>query len=198
MTIYLYLKTHTGTGYMYLGKTVQDPYKYKGSGLLWQRHLAKHGDNVDTQILLATEDKDELRNTALFFSKMLNVVHSDSFANLTEESGQGGYTLYTPSRNKKISEALQGRNNNWTLRGHNKGKVVAIDTETGNVVSITKEQFKCGKYKGIGSLHKGKPRKSTQGINNQAYGKKWYNNGEQRCRFVPGTEPHGWKLGKIF
>ena len=39
MIIYLYLKQHNITGLKYFGKTEQNPYKYKGSGIYWLRHL---------------------------------------------------------------------------------------------------------------------------------------------------------------
>jgi len=54
--LFLYKKTHNKTGLKYLGKTQQDPYKYKGSGTYWTRHLAIHGNDVSTEILLETED----------------------------------------------------------------------------------------------------------------------------------------------
>lgn len=93
MTIYLYLKQHRITGLKYLGMTTkQDPYKYKGSGKLWKRHINKHGYDVDTSILLKTESYAEFIETAKFFSKLWNVVKSTEWANLTEESGEGGDT----------------------------------------------------------------------------------------------------------
>lgn len=124
MIIYLYLKTHNKTGLQYLGKTIQDPFKYKGSGLVWQRHIKKHGNDVTTQILLATDDKDDLRETGVFFSKLFNVVNNKNFANLTEESGDGGATrgigwnhsestkqkLRTPKKNTlNMKQAQQNR-----------------------------------------------------------------------------------------
>ena len=74
-----------------MGKTKsKDPYSYTGSGLVWKRHLNKHGYNFSTQILLITEDKEELKQTGLFFSKIFNIVKSAEWANLMEEYGQGG------------------------------------------------------------------------------------------------------------
>lgn len=88
--IYLYVKTHTKTGLKYLGKTVRkDPHKYTGSGKVWKRHLLKHGFTYTTQILLATEDKQELMETGLFFSKLFNVSGSADWANLIDERGDG-------------------------------------------------------------------------------------------------------------
>ena len=92
MTIYLYVKTHNITGLKYLGKTIRDPHIYRGSGLYWKRHLKEHGTDVATQILLATDDKDEFKKTAIFFSKLFNIVDSKEWANFREETGHGGFT----------------------------------------------------------------------------------------------------------
>jgi hypothetical protein len=89
--IYLYVKTHNKTGLKYLGKTnSKDPHKYAGSGLYWTKHLKVHGIDYTTEILLATEDKEELKETGLFFSKIFNIVKSKEWANIMEEYGQGG------------------------------------------------------------------------------------------------------------
>lgn len=91
MSIYLYVKTHNKTGLKYLGKTVsKDPHKYTGSGKYWKLHLEKHGYDYNTEILLETNDKQELKETGLFFSKLWNIVNSDEWANLKPEEGDGG------------------------------------------------------------------------------------------------------------
>lgn len=95
-TIYLYLKTHNVTGYMYLGKTVsKDPHKYTGSGKLWLRHLNKHGYNYSTKILAECSTAEEVQALGLYYSKKYDIVKSKSFANMMEESGNGGATRGT-------------------------------------------------------------------------------------------------------
>lgn len=89
--IFLYLKTHE-SGLRYLGKTVQDPFTYTGSGLRWKRHLAKHGNNVTTQILFESYDPNEIATEGLYYSELLNIVNDKNFANLRPESGDGGDT----------------------------------------------------------------------------------------------------------
>lgn len=101
MTIYLYIKTHNITGLKYLGKTQKDPYKYCGSGKHWLRHIKTHGKDIKTEILLATESEQELRETGLFFSKIFNIVKSDEWANLTEESGNGISSRFSSELQKK-------------------------------------------------------------------------------------------------
>ena len=91
-TIYLYLKTHNQTGLKYLGKTIKDPNLYTGSGVYWKSHLKKHGNDVKTEILFKTSNKEEFNRVALEYSYKYNIVESSEFANLTYEEGQGGNT----------------------------------------------------------------------------------------------------------
>lgn len=77
MTYYLYIKTHNDTGLKYLGQTQKNPFKYKGSGKYWKRHNKTHGNNVTTQVLLATDSISELKQTGIFFSNLFNIVKSD-------------------------------------------------------------------------------------------------------------------------
>jgi hypothetical protein len=91
-TIYLYLKTHNTTGLQYLGKTIKDPFAYKGSGVYWKSHLKKHGNDVTTEILFETTDKDAFEKVSLEYSTKFDIVNNKTFANLIEERGQGGIT----------------------------------------------------------------------------------------------------------
>ena len=69
---YLYVKTHNITGLKYLGITTSNSVEvYKGSGKYWRRHIRKHGYDVTTEVLLETKSHDELKETGVFFSKML-------------------------------------------------------------------------------------------------------------------------------
>jgi hypothetical protein len=105
--IYLYLKVHNKTGMKYLGKTVSStPDKYTGSGKLWKRHISKHGYDVSTHILLASECPTEIKETGIFFSKLFGVVKSKEFANLTEERGDGGDTFTSNINKEKIRKKL--------------------------------------------------------------------------------------------
>jgi hypothetical protein len=169
MTIYLYLKTHKVTGLKYLGKTTQDPYSYKGSGIYWLKHLKKHGCDVITEVLFQCQDAIEFSIVAKSYSKSLNILESPEFANLCPEEGQGGYTAYTAERNEKISKALKGRHAHWISKGMNKDKVLAIDTATNETVSITTDQFNSDeRYVGIGTRNLGKKyakRKSYKRVN---------------------------------
>lgn len=94
--IYLYLKTHP-TGLKYLGKTIRDPYKYKGSGTHWLRHLKKHGEEHNTKILFETLDKELLKQKAIYYSELWNVAKSKEWANIVPEQGNGGDTSMSPA-----------------------------------------------------------------------------------------------------
>ncbi len=91
MMITLYKKTHRKTGLKYLGKTVQDPYEYQGSGKHWSRHIAKHGYDVDTEILFESDNPEEIRKWGEYYSQLWNVVESKEWANLKIEQGDGGW-----------------------------------------------------------------------------------------------------------
>ena len=91
MTYYLYKKTHRKTGLQYLGKTKRDPYEYQGSGKRWINHINKHGYDVETEILLETDDHNQIIELGLHYSKLWNVVESPEWANLKVEQGDGGW-----------------------------------------------------------------------------------------------------------
>ena len=90
--IYLYVKTHNVTGLKYLGKTIQDPFTYKGSGKRWLNHLKKHGNHITTEIVGHFTTIEELKETSIPLSQELNIVDSKQWANLRPESGDGGDT----------------------------------------------------------------------------------------------------------
>jgi hypothetical protein len=118
-TIYLYLKTHNKTGLKYLGKTVQDPFLYKGSGFLWNRHLKKHGEDVTTEILFQSTNKEEFKRVATEYSVKWNIVESKDFANVVAEQGDGGDTSMSPNYRKGIQKRDQhGENNPFFGRKH--------------------------------------------------------------------------------
>ena len=90
----LYLKT-SPLGLKYLGKTTKDPFKYKGSGKLWLRHLKKHNilsSEIKTEILFESYDLEEFKINSKEISVKLNIVESKEFANLKIEEGDGGDT----------------------------------------------------------------------------------------------------------
>lgn len=89
MTIYLYVKTHNKTGLKYLGKTVQDPFKYKGSGKRWVNHILKHGYDVSTEILFESTSKEQIKEIGLYYSELFDVVNSNEWANIIPESCDG-------------------------------------------------------------------------------------------------------------
>lgn len=89
--IYLYVKLHNQTGLKYFGKTTKkDPYKYKGSGKYWSKHLKVHGNDVCTEIVGIFQSDKECSEFAIKFSKEHNIVESKEWANLRMENGVDG------------------------------------------------------------------------------------------------------------
>ena len=108
------LKTHCKTSLKYLCKKstdrIEECYTYTGSGKYWKKHLAKHGKNFTTEILEVCDTREKLSETGIYWSKKLNVVRSEEYANLVEERGDGGPTMLgrkiTPEQKKKQKDAL--------------------------------------------------------------------------------------------
>jgi len=112
MTIYLYKKTHNITGLKYLGKTTQDPYKYKGSGIRWLPHIKKHGYDVTTEILKECATNEEVFEWGKYYSDLWDVVTDPSWANLKPEYGEGGSGPQSETTKKKRSDTLKARGGN--------------------------------------------------------------------------------------
>ena len=107
MIVYLYIKTHNITGLKYFGRTEnKNPFKYKGSGIYWLKHLKKHGCNFTTEIYGTYTSLEECHKDALEFSIKNNIVDSKEWANLKEEDGYATYTKCHLDKTKlKISLA---------------------------------------------------------------------------------------------
>lgn len=107
---YLYIKKHNLTGLRYLGYTSKKNYHtYPGSGHYWRRHLDSHGYDYTTTVLLATESKEEIKETGRFFSDLFSIVESKSWANLKPEEGMGGTHAVSEEQKKKQSKKMKGR-----------------------------------------------------------------------------------------
>jgi hypothetical protein len=108
MTIYLYVKQHTLTGLKYFGMTRhRNPFKYKGSGLYWHRHLKKHGNFVKTIEVWGFDDQELCTEFALKYSKQNNIVESAEWANMKPENALDGAVSGIP--NIKAGNKLRGR-----------------------------------------------------------------------------------------
>jgi len=133
MIIYLYKKTHNITKLCYLGKTIKNPYLYRGSGKDWKEHLLKNGNNVITEIIKECNTHEELNYWGRYYSKLWNIVNAmDDFGNkiwankIPETGGGDGSYWDDPEKaakakikisqtmiNKKIGRAFNqhGQNN---------------------------------------------------------------------------------------
>jgi hypothetical protein len=90
--MYLYVKQHTITGLKYFGVTSKrNPFKYKGSGKYWLRHIYKHGVNyIDTVEIWGFDSQETCTEFALAFSQKHNIAESSEWANLIPEKGING------------------------------------------------------------------------------------------------------------
>jgi hypothetical protein len=120
MKAYLMIKTHRTTGLKYLCKTIQNPLKYKGSGIDWTEHLEKYGEEHDTEILRVCESKAELKEYGLYYSTLFSVVTAmDNYgnkiwANKVPENGTGWMSSETAreiQNRPEVKETKFGKNN---------------------------------------------------------------------------------------
>lgn len=130
--IFLYVKIHNTTKLKYFGKTIQVPFKYKGSGTRWLNHLKVHGSDLTTEIVGEFFSKQEAYDVALKFSIDNNIVESNEWANLKIEDISGGFdhiNKFPPEERINIKilkekinsgEISCGGTKNWTEESHRK------------------------------------------------------------------------------
>lgn len=133
--ITLYLAIHNKTGKKYFGKserfhTSEDLQKYyHGSGIYWLKHLKVHGDDVKMTALFTSSNEKLVELIALTYSKVFNIVDTDEYANLVEETGHGGNPkgfTFPEEAKLKVSEAVK----EWHKTHDNpfKGRKHSLDT----------------------------------------------------------------------
>jgi hypothetical protein len=128
---YLYIKTHNITGLKYFGKTIKDPFKYKGSGKHWCAHLEKHGCDVTTEILGYYTNKEECMNAALEFSDKNKIVESSDWANMRIEMLDGGDTSKTENYIKWIPRLIEEKKKcRWWNNGNHQTFNIAPPDES--------------------------------------------------------------------
>jgi len=189
-TIYLYLKTHNKTGLKYLGKTVQDPFKYRGSGKRWINHINHHGYDVSTEILFQSTDANEIKEKGIYYSNLWHIVESTEFANLKIEEGDGGWLTWNKTSEAQAAR-LKGRKSaggtkNWTEESYEKVRDAGRKSFLGK--RHTDETKKIISEKNKIKLH---------GENNPSYGKVWcvLSNAKdysERKLFEADNIPDGW------
>jgi hypothetical protein len=123
MSIYtLYIKTHKKTGLKYFGQTKNDPYKYKGSGDDWLKHLAKHKNLVTTEIVLQTNSVEERNHWGRYYSSLWNIVEAmDDYgnkiwANKIPETGSGAGRAKGSPGNPGAKNGMFGRTHTTETR----------------------------------------------------------------------------------
>jgi hypothetical protein len=95
----LMIKRHTKTGLRYFCKTPRKNYlKYLGSGSRWASHIKKHGTEfvVTDWVSEPFTNPDDIKDFAVLFSELFNIVESEDWANLKIEDGlEGGMSSQT-------------------------------------------------------------------------------------------------------
>jgi len=160
MIYYLYVKTHNKTGLKYLGYTNGNDSRYSGSGKYWKRHLQKYGWDISTNYIAAFDNKNDLAYAGKFWSQHWNTVKSNDWANLCEETGNGGNT----SKGKKRPDLSErNRQRIWSKTSRNKVRLALLG-------------------KSLSEQTKEKIRKAHLGVNNHFFGKHHTEESKEKMR----------------
>ena len=108
---FLYIKQHSITKKLYFGKTTLDPEKYTGSGVHWRSHIKYHGkQHIETLWYCLYLDKETIKEAALLFSRLWDIVESKDWLNLIVEDGlSGGDTISNHPNIKEIKKKISNK-----------------------------------------------------------------------------------------
>jgi hypothetical protein len=82
------VKTHNVTGLKYLCITKRENWiDYPGSGTRWKNHIARHGNDISTELIFESDDYSTFVEVCIETSNILNVALSEEFANVIPEAG---------------------------------------------------------------------------------------------------------------
>ena len=87
--IRLLLKTYDNHKKYLCKRESEDYLEYKGSG----NNITSDLKVIDTEVLLATEDRELFKEVGIYYSKLWNVVENPLFLNMKLEEGDGGDTV---------------------------------------------------------------------------------------------------------
>lgn len=187
--IYLYVKQHSITGLKYFGKTYYtDPYKYKGSGTYWKKHIKKYGRHyVETLNVWQFECPEECSKFATKFSAENNIVESNEWANLITENGRDGSPngrVFTDDHRRKLSESHKGYKHKPESIERMKGRIISDETRAKFSKASSGRRHNDETKLKISQSNKGKPKSTatcsvcgtSSSVNNIS---RWHN---ERCK----------------
>lgn len=157
----LMIKQQVNTGFKYLcytKKTGVEFENYKGSGLIWKRHLKKYGNNITTEVIYETEDYEQFKQYALAKSIELGVVESTEWANIKNETGDGGDTVSNKcwitdgetdrywSRNQELPKGWTKGRTNCIFKDANKQKELSSRRDLNTFSNSLAAAWAAGKF----------------------------------------------------
>lgn len=205
---YLYIKRHSITGKLYFGKTIRNPENYNGSGTKWLNHVNYHGkEYVETLWYCLFLDEKSINEFAISFSRQNDIVKSNDWLNLIEETGLGDVNKTIATR-QKMSESQLGntkrRGKTHTFEAREKNRIAhtgkkhteqTLEKMRKHSHPHTEETKLRIKETMIGTKYEAERIMNMRiaKLNKKA---KWYTNGSCTKLFTVGTEPSGWIPGR--
>lgn len=171
--------------------TRKDPFKYKGSGKYWLRHLRKHGNDVNTEILGVFNSISDLKKVSLDISLKENIVYSKEWANLQPESGDGIAPGWVSIKTEAGIKRIKKEDYDPTIHKHiNRGRKHSLDVNKKKGRSIKKTEHTKNKIKfKLLNFYKDN--------NGSAYGKNWYHDPINKKESFQEECPDGWVKGRL-
>ena len=200
---YLYVKTHNITGLKYFGKTISsDPFKYRGSGTRWLNHIKYHGYDVTTVILGYYDNEEECKRIALQFGIDNDIVKSNEWANLKEETINGGFDHINTNYELKLQ--ITQKASQAIIEKYKDDKIRIAHSK--NISNIMKQLYPKGTGTFKGRAHSDKTKrtigeknsKSQSGGGNSQYGTIWVTDGVVNKKIKKNDIiSDGWYKGRI-
>ncbi len=88
VSLYIFKCSHCDL--LYFGKTTNNIAEYKGSGVVWGRHLRKHRASREILLVKHYTDLEHASKIALRFSRIHNISRDSKWANLRDEDAKMG------------------------------------------------------------------------------------------------------------
>jgi hypothetical protein len=136
----LYIKELAGI--KYFGKTLRDPYKYTGSGVIWNDRIKKYGKDQIKTIWVSEwfYDPASIQDYALSFSRDNQIVESLEWANLRAENGIDGGIFVNPGyKGSGIKSAETKRKMGISAGGTKESIAKGNATKRQNGIDITRQ-----------------------------------------------------------
>ena len=201
----LYIKKHIKSGMYYFGKTINDPWKYQGSGSNWIKHTEEYGrcGVITCWVSGFYYTSNSIRQVVLSFSHENDIVNSNKWANMIHEDGVNGGGVSNKKPTKSSIDKCKETKANWS--DSERLKHYAYAAEQLQIATMEKYGVKSifsiiNKDEELNAKRKliYKEIEHQKGSKNSQYGTMWITDGINNAKIGKDLNiPDGWIKGRI-